>query len=162
MVNAEPKSGFRQNVNVTLPSVDTSRHQHPPCAKNTEVCHRMKRLIIADVSPKQFRYSVAALVLSVVFTLMSSSSLKSSRQYGAGLSFIVTFCYIVWLWTHFFRTSLSVFIAWITFSAFPFLRQCLTRDNPSIKAKLATLVISSILVTVMAMVVYSALILHNS
>jgi hypothetical protein len=121
----------------------------------------MKRLIIADVSPRHFRYLAAALVLSIVFTLVSSPSLKNSRQYGAGLSFIVMFCYAVWLLAHFFRTSLSVFIAWIGFSAFPFIRQSFIRDGPSIKARLATLVISSVLVTVMAIVVYLALILHN-
>jgi len=41
----------------------------------------MKRLIIAGVSPRQFRYLAAALVLSIVFTLVTSSSLKNSRQY---------------------------------------------------------------------------------
>jgi succinate dehydrogenase/fumarate reductase cytochrome b subunit len=130
--------------------------------QNTEICHRMKRLIIADLSPRQFRYLVAALVLSVVYTLMTSSSLKNSRQYGVGLSFIVMFCFVVWLLTHFFRTYLSVLIAWIGFSAFPVIRQSFTRDSPSIKARLATLVVSSVLVTVMAIVVYFALILHNS
>jgi hypothetical protein len=71
--------------------------------QNTEVWHRMKRLIFADVSPKPFRYLAAALVLSAVFTLVSSSSLRNPRQYGAGLSFIVTFCYIVWLLTQLIR-----------------------------------------------------------
>ncbi|MBV9877233.1 MAG: hypothetical protein JO025_21065 [Verrucomicrobia bacterium] len=121
----------------------------------------MKGLIIADVSPKPVRYLVAALVLSVVFTLLSSSSLKNSRQYGVGLSVIVTFCYVVWLLTHFFHASFSVFIAWIAFSAFPFIRQSFTRDSPSIKARLATLVVSSVLVTLMALVVYFALIFHS-
>jgi hypothetical protein len=130
--------------------------------QNTEICHRMKRLIIVDVSPRQFRYLAAALVLSVVFTLVTSSSLKNSRQYGVGLSFIVMFCYVVWLLTHFFRTYLSVLIAWIGFSAFPVIRQSFSRDSRSIKVRLATLVVSSVLVTVMAIVVYFALILHNS
>ena len=129
--------------------------------QNTEVSHRMKGLIIADVSPRHLRYLAAALVLSIVFTLVSSPSLKNSRQYGAGLSFIVMFCYTVWLLTHFFRISLSVFIAWIGFSAFPFIRQSFTRDSPPIKARLATLVVSSVLVTVMAIVVYFALTLHS-
>ena len=129
--------------------------------QNTEVSHRMKGLIIADVSPKPVRYLIAALVLSVVFTLLSSSSLKNSRQYGVGLSFIATFCYAVWLLTYFFRTSVSVFIAWIGFSAFPFIRQSFTRDSPSIKARLTTLFVSSVLVTVMAMVVYFVLTFHN-
>src|ERR1700751_4073286 len=122
----------------------------------------MKRLIFAGVSPRQFRYLAAALVLSVVFTLVTSSSLKNSRQYGVGLSFIVMFCYVVWLLTHFFRTSVSVLIAWIGFSAFPVIRQSFTGDSPSIKARLATLVVSSVLVTVMAIVLYFALVLHKS
>ncbi|MBV9733575.1 MAG: hypothetical protein JO275_12415 [Verrucomicrobia bacterium] len=120
----------------------------------------MQRLIIADVSPRHFRYLAAALVLSIVFTLMSSPSLKNSRQYGAGLSFIVMFCYAVWLLAHFLRTSLSVFIAWIGFTAFPFIRQSFTQDSQPIKSRLRTLFISSVLVAVMAIVVYLALILH--
>jgi hypothetical protein len=128
--------------------------------KNTEVSHPMKGLIIADVSPKPVRYLIAALVLSVVFTLVNSPSLKNSRQYGAGLSFIVMFCYAVWLLAHFLRTSLSVFIAWIGFTAFPFIRQSFTRDSPSIKARLTTLLISSVMVAVMAIVVYFTLMLH--
>jgi hypothetical protein len=72
------------------------------------------------------------------------------------------FCCAVWLLTHFFRTYLSVLIAWIGFTAFPVIRQSFTRDSPSIKARLATLVVSSALVTVMAIVVYFALIVHNS
>jgi hypothetical protein len=122
----------------------------------------MTRLIIVAFSPRQFKYLAGALVLSTVFTLVSSSSLKSSRQYGVGLSFIIIFCYAVWLLTHFLRTSLSVMIAWMGFTAFPVVRQFFTPDRPSIKAGLATLAISSALVAVMAIVVYVALRFNNS
>ena len=129
--------------------------------KTLKFTPRMAKLIIAEISPRLFRYLAAALVLSIVFTLVTSSSLKNARQYGVGLSFIVVFCYSVWLLSHFLRTSLSVLIAWIGFSSFPVIRQSFAGDRPSIKGRLAMLAFSAALCAVMAIVLYVALIFHH-